>query len=64
MPWVAFEPTVPVFEKVKTVHALDRAATVSGEITYIHVQREEWWNEQKVWLFTYFIYSFMVISRR
>jgi hypothetical protein len=30
MPQVGFEPTIPVFEWVKTVHALDRAATVAG----------------------------------
>jgi hypothetical protein len=28
VPWVGFEPTIPVFEGAKTVHALDRAATV------------------------------------
>jgi hypothetical protein len=28
MPWEGFEPTIPVFEGVKTVHALDGAATV------------------------------------
>jgi hypothetical protein len=28
MPRVRFEPTIPEFERVKTVHALDRAATV------------------------------------
>jgi hypothetical protein len=27
MPQVGFEPTIPVFERAKTVHALDRAAT-------------------------------------
>jgi hypothetical protein len=27
---VGFEPTIQVFERVKTVHALDRAATVIG----------------------------------
>jgi hypothetical protein len=27
---VEFEPTIPVFEQAKTVHALDRAATVIG----------------------------------
>jgi hypothetical protein len=27
---VGFEPTAPVFERTKTVHALDRAAVVSG----------------------------------
>jgi hypothetical protein len=28
MPQVGFEPTIPVFELAKTVHELDRAATV------------------------------------
>jgi hypothetical protein len=27
---VEFEPTIPAFERAKTVHALDRAATVIG----------------------------------
>jgi hypothetical protein len=26
---MAFEPTIPAFERAKTVHALDRAATIS-----------------------------------
>jgi hypothetical protein len=30
MPRVGFEPKIPVFERVKTVHALDRAATMIG----------------------------------
>jgi hypothetical protein len=30
MPRVGFEPTIPVFERAKTVHALDRSATVVG----------------------------------
>jgi hypothetical protein len=30
MPWMGFEPTIPVFELAKTFHALDRAATVIG----------------------------------
>jgi hypothetical protein len=28
MPRVEFEPTIPVFERAKMVHALDRAAIV------------------------------------
>jgi hypothetical protein len=28
MPWMGFQPTIPAFEGAKTVHALDRAATV------------------------------------
>jgi hypothetical protein len=31
MPHVGFEPTIPVFEGAKTVHALERAATVIGK---------------------------------
>jgi hypothetical protein len=30
MPRVGFEPTIPVFERAKAVHALDHAATVIG----------------------------------
>jgi hypothetical protein len=30
MPQMGFESTIPVFEQAKTVHALDRAATVTG----------------------------------
>jgi hypothetical protein len=29
---VGFEPTIPVFERAKTVYALDRAATVMGSM--------------------------------
>jgi hypothetical protein len=32
MPLVEFEVTTPVFEREKTVHALDRAATEIGKI--------------------------------
>jgi hypothetical protein len=34
MPRVGFEPTIPVFEWAKTVHALDGAATVTGTCLY------------------------------
>jgi hypothetical protein len=30
MPWVELEPTIPASERTKTVHALDRAATVTA----------------------------------
>jgi hypothetical protein len=30
MPYVRFEPTIQVSERAKTVHALDRSATVTG----------------------------------
>jgi tRNA A37 N6-isopentenylltransferase MiaA len=36
MPRVEFESTTPVFERAKTVHALDRAATViGGTMSYV-----------------------------
>jgi hypothetical protein len=31
---MGFEPRIPVFQQAKTVHALDRAATVTGFTTY------------------------------
>jgi hypothetical protein len=33
MPQVGFEPTIPVFERAKTVHTLDGAAAVVGKPT-------------------------------
>jgi hypothetical protein len=33
MPVAGFEPTIPVFERAKTIHASDRATTVTG--TYL-----------------------------
>jgi hypothetical protein len=32
---VGFEPTIPVSERAKTVHVLDRWATVTGKIKYL-----------------------------
>jgi hypothetical protein len=32
MSYVGFEPTIPASERAKTVHALDRAATVTGPL--------------------------------
>jgi hypothetical protein len=37
MPRVGFEPTIPVSDRAKTVHIVDRAATVIGELVYVHV---------------------------
>jgi hypothetical protein len=37
MPRVGFEPTIPVFERAKTVHALDRAVTVIAMYLYMYV---------------------------
>jgi hypothetical protein len=37
MPRVEFEPTIPVLERAKTVHALDRAVTVIGDLGHMQV---------------------------
>jgi hypothetical protein len=39
MPQVGFEPTIPVFERAKTVHASDRAATVIGIVFLSSINR-------------------------
>jgi hypothetical protein len=36
MPRVGFEPTIPIFERAKTAHALDRSAAVIGILTSYH----------------------------
>jgi hypothetical protein len=42
MPGVGLEPTIPVFERAKTVHALDRAATVIGLCKTMGHINSEW----------------------
>jgi hypothetical protein len=38
MPRVGFEPTIPSFERAKTIHALDRTATVIDHyVIHIHI---------------------------
>jgi hypothetical protein len=34
---VGFEPMIPVFERAKAVHALDRAVTVIGSFLYVTI---------------------------
>jgi hypothetical protein len=34
MPLLGVEPTISVFERAKTVHDLDPAATVMGDVAY------------------------------
>jgi hypothetical protein len=67
MPWVGFEPTIPEFERAKTVHALDHAATVGhrlrnsvpkvpacfGEIGWIS---NTFFNDRIICIFLYWIY--------
>jgi hypothetical protein len=38
---VRLEPTIRAFERAKTVHALDRVATVIGIIGYIGMYKQE-----------------------
>jgi hypothetical protein len=42
---VGFEPTIPVFERAKTVHALERAATVIGTVAkfVLHTVHYRWY---------------------
>jgi hypothetical protein len=35
MLWVEFEPTIPAFERAKTVHAFDSATTVIDNDIYV-----------------------------
>jgi hypothetical protein len=40
MPRIGFEPTIPVFERAKTVHALDRAATeIGGDLIFLKIRK-------------------------
>jgi hypothetical protein len=43
MPRVGFEPTIPVFERAKTVRALDRAGTVIGYLRLGYVCMYKGW---------------------
>jgi hypothetical protein len=38
MPLVGFKPKIPVLERVKTVHVLDREATVIGNVNYTYMR--------------------------
>jgi hypothetical protein len=40
MPRVGFELTIPVFERAKTVHALDHAAHCDQHLLMLHLQYE------------------------
>jgi hypothetical protein len=44
MPWVGFEPKIPASERAKTVHDLDRSATVTGDYTSMRVPK---WESQR-----------------
>jgi hypothetical protein len=38
MPRVGLEPTITASERAKTVHVLDRSATVTGSLRYIELK--------------------------
>jgi hypothetical protein len=42
MPWVEFEPTILASERAKAIHALDRAATVTGIYCNISFERKDY----------------------
>jgi hypothetical protein len=47
MAWVGFEPTITALERAKTVHVLDRSATVTGNTEvycklYVHYDSIFW----------------------
>jgi hypothetical protein len=52
MPWVEFEFTIPAFERAKTVHALDLAATVIGNLQIDVSKIESEWGLLYDWRFT------------
>jgi hypothetical protein len=43
MPGVGFEPTIPVFEREKTVHVLDQTATVIAMTTLYEINLFEYY---------------------
>jgi hypothetical protein len=51
MPEVGFEPTISMFEQVKTVHALDRAAAVIGNflIASLNKLNKYMWDVSEEW---------------
>jgi hypothetical protein len=46
MPQVGLEPTIPVFERAKTVHSLDRSATVIGSTLSLGSINTETWSSR------------------
>jgi hypothetical protein len=56
MHWLGFDPTIPVFKRAKTVHTLDRTATVIGRIiSYMKIKINLSYIYVKSCSLTYFI---------
>jgi hypothetical protein len=49
MPRAGFEPTIPVLERAKAVHALDRAATVIGQHSGLYTLNRIWGSRNDVY---------------
>jgi hypothetical protein len=47
MPSVGFEPTIPMFERAKTVHALDRAVNVIGIKAHNGGKKNSFYNSRR-----------------
>jgi hypothetical protein len=61
---VGFELTTPVFERAKTVHALDRAATVIGMLAYkVHINVLAK-NKNVLWFYTKLYSAIVIIFRK
>jgi hypothetical protein len=61
--WVGLEPTIPTSERAKTVHALDRSATVTGKVKYgrkYSVRKRT--GEKEFWLNTRLLEANMVVQ--
>jgi hypothetical protein len=69
---VGFEPIIPAFERAKTVHALDRAATVIDNFTYtkytnfskIALLKLPCRNNHSIFLFSFLTFKLQNISRK
>jgi hypothetical protein len=62
-----FEPTIPASERAKTVHALDRSATVTALLAnyyYLIIINSEWYNKPKFEISTLIFYFNYYITKR
>jgi hypothetical protein len=46
---VGFEPTIPVFKRVKTVHATERVATGIGTVAVVRCNSLQWERNAVLW---------------
>jgi hypothetical protein len=60
MPPAEFEPTIPVFKRAKTFHALDRVASVTGETLITTTVK----TSNLMFMLHYSLYSLLLCSLR